>query len=402
MDQSTAPAVSSRRRFRLKVLPLAALVTLAVVMFLGALVAPDDSGQLGGDFPAFYAAGSIVADDGYDDLYDLEVQRAAQRGLLENEDGVLFFAYPPFVATGYSWLSSLGYRGAYLAQMLLMAAAAVASVLLLRPLSSVARKYPAAVIAAAVFFQPLLASLIGGQNTALTMLLIAGAARAEASGYPVISGAAVGLLAYKPQYGVPLAVVVALSGRWRVALGTAGAWFVLYAAGAAVAGWGWAGWWWEQATAFRDTNATANGDLFVSWPGYLEHLTGMGESAGRILAAIVGAAGVLAIVWLWRRPTTSVAVRYAVAAIGLTLVAPQSLFYEAGVGAVALLLLVDLDGRVRPLAFAAWLGGWLYVATAPAINTTVLIVVLTAILVAAVAVSLGVRGGDRGTAARPL
>ena len=119
MDQSTATPASSRQRFRLTVLPLAALVTLAVVMIVGALITPDDSGQLGGDFPAFYAAGSIVAEDGYDNLYDLEVQRAAQEGLLENEDGVLFFAYPPFVATGYSWLVPLGYRGAYLVQMLM-------------------------------------------------------------------------------------------------------------------------------------------------------------------------------------------------------------------------------------------------------------------------------------------
>lgn len=395
MDQSTAPSVSSRRHFRLTVLPLAALVTLAVVMFVGALVAPDDSGQLGGDFPAFYAAGSIVADHGYDNLYDLEVQRAAQKGLLENEDGVLFFAYPPFVATGYSWLVPLGYRGAYLVQMVLMAAAAVASVVLLRPLSSVVQKYPAAVIAAAVLFQPLLASLIGGQNTALTMLLVAGAARAEASGYPVLAGLVVGLLAYKPQYGVPLAVVVALSGRWRVALGTAGSWVVLYIAGAATLGWGWVGSWWEQATAFRDTNATANGDLFISWAGYLEHVTGMGESAGRLLATIVGGAGLVAILWLWRRSVTSVAVRYAVAGLGLVLIAPQSLFYEAGVGAVSLLLLANLDSRVRPLAFVAWLGGWLYVVTAPAINTTILVFVLTAILF----VSAGVRSGDRGVAA---
>jgi hypothetical protein len=388
MDQSTAVA-TSRQRFRFTVLPLAALATLAVVMFGGALIAPDHSGQLGGDFPAFYAAGSIVADAGYQDLYELEVQRAAQRGLLENEDGVLFFAYPPFVATGYSWLAPLGYRGAYVLQMALMAAAAVASVLLLRPMSSIVRRFPVAVIAVAVLFQPLLASLIGGQNTALTMLLVAGAARAEFSGHPATAGIAIGLLAYKPQYGLPLALVVALSGRWRVAVGTVAAWAALYMAGVAALGWGWVGPWWDQATAFRDTNASANGDLFISLPGFIEHLTGVGSDAGRLLGVAIGGAGLAAVIWLWRRPFVSAATRYAIAGLSLVLIAPQSLFYEAGIGVVTLLLVADLDGRVLRVALGAWIAGWLYVASSPVLNTTLL--VLTLLVIMALVVTVGRR-----------
>ena len=384
MDQSAPSKRSSRQHFRLTVLPLAALVTLGVVTFVAALVAPDGSDQLGGDFPAFYAAGSIVAESGYENLYDPAVQQAAQAGLLEDEGGYLFFAYPPFVATGYSWLAPLGYRGAYLVQMALMAAAAVASVLLLRPFSTTVQRYPAAVIAAVILFQPLVASLIGGQNTALTMLLLAGAARAEASGYPVLAGVAVGLLAYKPQYGLPLAVVAALASKWRVVAGTAATWAALYLAGAAAQGAGWVGPWWEQATAFRDINATVNGRLFVSLPGFIEHTLGMSGSAGQLFGLAVGGAGVLAVAWIWRRPTVSVAARYAVAAAGLILVAPQSLFYEAGLAAIVLILLADLDDRVRPMALGAWIAGWLYLISEPLVNTTVLVIALTAILILAV------------------
>lgn len=362
-------------------IPAALLITVVLVTAVGALVAPDDSGQLGGDFPAFYGAGSIVADNGYDDLYDPETQRAAQEGLIENEGGYLFFAYPPFVATGYSWLAPLGYRTAYLIQMLLMGAAAAATVLLLRPMSDTVRRFPWVVAAALILFQPLTASLIGGQNTALTMLLFVAAARAEWSGRPVLAGVAVGLLAYKPQYGVPLALLVAVAGRWRVLAGTAATWSVLYVSGSLALGFGWLGPWWEQATAFRDINADVNGHLFVSWPGFIEHLSGIGTTTGRALGLIIGASGFLALSWWWRRADTSVVQKYALAATGLVMIAPQSLFYEAGLGAVTLLLLADVDPKFRSMAAVTWVSGWLYAASSSLVNTTVLVVALSAVLV---------------------
>jgi len=376
-----AESRSSRQHFRLTVVPIAVLVTLVLAAVIGTLQQSDRSGQLGGDFPAFYGAGSVVLDQGYDNLYDAATQRAAQEGLIENEGGYLFFAYPPFVATGYSWLAALSYRTAYLIQMALMGAAAAAAVWLLRPVSDVVRRYPWAVLALVVLFEPLFASLIGGQNTALTLLFVAAAVRAEISGRPVLAGFAVGLLAYKPQYGVALAVLVAIGGRWRVLLGTASAWLGLYLAGALALGVGWVGPWWEQATAFRDTNATANGPLFVSWPGYLEHLTGVGGSAGRALGLIVGAAGIVVLGWLWRRPESTPQLRYAASAVGLVMIAPQSLFYESGIAAVPILLLWDRDHRMGNLAALTWVAGWLYLITTGFANTTVLVLVMTAITV---------------------
>ena len=129
------PRRTARHDFRFTVVPAAVLATLLVVTVAGAFFTPEGEGQLGGDFPAFFGAGSIVVEQGYDELYDAATQRAAQEGLIANEGGYLFFAYPPFVATGYSWLAPLGYRGAYVVQMLLMGAAAAAAVYLLRPIS---------------------------------------------------------------------------------------------------------------------------------------------------------------------------------------------------------------------------------------------------------------------------
>ena len=400
MEQIAAPSRSLRNHFRMTVVPAVIVATLVIVTVVGALISPEGSGQLGGDFPAFFGAGSIVAEQGYDDLYDAATQRSAQEGLIENEGGYLFFAYPPFVATAYSWLAPLGYRVAYIIQMLVMWAAAAVAVLILRPVSATVDRYPLAVLAAVLLFQPLLAAAIGGQNTSLTMLLFAGAARAELSGRPLLAGLAVGLLAYKPQYGVPLALLVAVGGRWRVLVGTIATWLGLYLAGAAALGAGWIGPWWEQATAFRDTNATVNGHLFVSWPGFLEHISGIGGSAGRALGFLIGAAGLGVLGWLWRRSGVSAPQRYAAAAVGLVMVAPQSLFYEAGVAVIALIVLADIGRRARSLAVVTWLAGWVYAVSAPVLNTTVLVVGLTALAGFTFAAALGWRlAGSAGAAA---
>lgn len=370
---------SSRHHFRTTVIPAALLATLALVVIVGALAGSMEDGQLGGDFPAFFAAGDIVVDSGYENLYDPAVQQSAQEGLIENEGGYLFFAYPPFVATGYSLLTPLGYRGAYIAQMLLMSIAAAAIVALLRPMSEFVREYSVAVLAGILFFQPILASLIGGQNTLLTMLLFVAAARAEWSGRELIAGVAVGLLAYKPQYGLPLFLLVLVVGRWRVAAGATATWALLYAAGAAALGPGWLGPWWEQATAFRDVNAGVNGHLFVSLPGYIEHLTGIGGGAGRALGLGLGLVGMLGLAWCWRRAAGDALFRYAIAATGLILIAPQSLFYEAGVAAVTILLFTTRRPVDRPFMIGLFASGWIYVVTASLINTSVLLLALIAV-----------------------
>jgi hypothetical protein len=376
---------SSKHHFRTTVIPAALLATLALVLLVGALVGSMTEGQLGGDFPAFFAAGDIVSEAGYDDLYDPAVQQAAQEGLIENQGGYLFFAYPPFVASGYSLIAPLGYRVAYVAQMALMAAAAVAMVWLLRPTSEFVQRYTVAVLAGVVLFQPILASLIGGQNTLLTMLLFVAAARAEWSGHDLLAGIAVGLLAYKPQYGLPLFLLTLVGGRWRVVAGAGATWVGLYLAGAAALGFGWLGPWWEQATAFRDINAGVNGHLFVSLPGYIEHLTGVGGGAGQVLGLTIGGAGMLGLAWCWRAAPGDPLMRYALAASSLILIAPQSLFYEAGVVAVTILLLAA-RGRVdRQLMTGAFAAGWVYAATAPLINTSLLVIVLIAAVMRALA-----------------
>ena len=368
--------------------PLLVIATVVLVTVVGAYVTDSSSGQLGGDFPSFYAAGSIVNADGYDSLYDPATQRSTQDGLIATDGGYLFFAYPPPVATAYSLPARLGYRTAFSIQVLVMAAAAAGAVYLLRPLNPWLDHNWRFAAAAAVMFQPLLVSITGGQNTAFTLWLLALAARSDHDGREVLAGVAIGLMAYKPQYGVPLAAIVLFAGRFRIAGGIGAAWLGLYLVGAAAMGWGWPPTWWEQAGAFRDLNATVNGPLFISLPGVAEHLAGIGGGAGQVLAGVVLIAGVLAVAWLWRQSDVASAVRWAATAGVLVLVAPQSLFYEAGVLMLMAAVLVNGSRRSLIAAAAVWIAGWLYPVTAGWANTSVLVIALTLAVISAVMVGM--------------
>jgi len=71
------------------------------------------------------------------------------------------------------------------------------------------------------------------------------------------------------------------------------------------------------------------------------------------------------------------------------MIAPQSLYYEAGVAMVSLILLIDLDRRAVSVAAGVWLSGWLYVVSESAVNAAVLVVAMTAVLGLAVILAMG-------------
>ena len=103
---------------------LLAVVAAFTISVIGATGADTVSGRLGGDFPAFYAAGSIVADGDWNELYSADRQVEAQSALFPEADGsYLYFAYPPHVAPLYRPLAALDYRLAYAVHTVAMVAA---------------------------------------------------------------------------------------------------------------------------------------------------------------------------------------------------------------------------------------------------------------------------------------
>ncbi len=373
----TALAVRSSRYAGAILVALALAVVISTVAGSGA---DAPGGRLGGDLPAFYGAGSIAADGDMDVLYDPARQIAAQADLWEEEGSFLYFAYPPFVATAYRVLVPFGYRGAYLIHTLLMAAALLGAVLLARPLVPWIGSKPLVPFVVAITFYPALRAVLGGQNSTFTLLLFVAVARWDRDGHAFISGVAAALLLYKPQFGVPLVLLLLVGKRWRAlagwALGASG----LYLAGAFAAGASWIGDWWSQAIDFRDLNASVNGMNFISIPGVLEEILGDGSTVATAIGGLAVAAGAGAVAWVWWRLPDRPLLRIALAIATIVVIAPQSLFYEAALILLPVAILASGLTSMRPVVIGVIWGAGLLHLGAPVLDVSPLFVLPTVVV----------------------
>lgn len=363
-----------------------AIAAAFAVAFVASLLlgsgASGAAGRLGGDFPAFYGAGTIAADGAWDELYDLDVQLAAQSALFPDGDGdVLYFAYPPHVAALYAPLSALGYRTAYALHSVAMVLATLAGLWILRPCVGLIRRHFELVAIATLLFHPLFRAVSGGQNTGLTLLLVAMVWRGLHDDNDLLVGLAVALVSYKPQIALPLLGLVVLARRWNAVAVTLAGIGGLWAIGAAVMGPGWLSGWWHDVSAFAELDADINGHNAVSWLGVSEAVFGAGTTMARIVAAPLIALTTAALVIVWaRRPPVALDVRMAAGVIGIIMISPHAMFYDAGLLALCGVIVLDRLGSraAAPLA-VAWCAAWLQLgATAVGVAPVFLVIVATA------------------------
>lgn len=293
-----------------------------------------DGPRLGGDFAAFYAAGSIVWSGDIDSLYDPARQQAAQRDL--GLDGYLAFAYPPHVAMAYAPLGAMSFQTAYLVHTGFMAAAFLLAVHVLTPLVPLLARWRWPLLAASFTFFPLITAIGGGQNAALSVLLLAAIWRSLHDGNEVAAGVAIGLLIFRPQYAIPLLGLVLLSKHWR-AVGAAIATFAAtWALTAAMRGADWLSSWWEQVGPFVDRDAEVNAANSISAYGFLQAAWSADSIAAQVLGMTIAVAVVAILMRMWMQPGRfTLAERMGAASIGIILISPHTMFYDASLLLVA-------------------------------------------------------------------
>ncbi len=335
--------------------PIVLLIALGISFLIVVTAGSGSStvgGRVGGDFPAFYGAGSLVADGHVGDLYSPSQQAAQQVELLGSESGFLAFAYPPHVALAYSPLSTLPYRLAYVIHTAFMFVALVAALHMMRAMVGLIDRYFALSVAAAISFYPMFMAVGGGQNTALTLLLITWLWRSLDEDRERAAGVAVALLMFRPQYAIPLMGLLFLGRhfvavRWA-ALGGAATWLL----NAVVAGPDWVADWLSHAGPFVSADASVNAHNANSIIGFLRatigHESVVAMGVGAALAALV--AVVVAHRW-WSR-NCDLDLLMALTSTGLVLMSPHAMFYDTGLTVLTLAVLVGRDERRWTLVLA--------------------------------------------------
>jgi hypothetical protein len=340
-------------------LTIFALLNLSLSLMIGIRHHRAVEGPLGpggdvasGDFMAFYTGAMFVKEGRGRELYDLATQRDYQLELT-GPPNTQWQPYinPPLLAVALAPLASLPYRYAYWTFAVLTLLAFIGSIVLLKPkLAQLARDRLTwfTTVALTASWLPLFRAMAGGQNTLFTILLLVGLYAAWRDERMILAGVMLGLLSYKPQFGLLLGVVFLARGMW-VALTAAGATVVAhYALGAAFMGTDWPIRLLDTLRVHRtlEQQIIANHFSILPTAGYSL------PSPLALWLAAIGIAGVAILcVWQARRigPTDDrFPVLYGLLICGTLLVSLHLQHYDVAILAIPTLLTVDyLLGRGR-------------------------------------------------------
>lgn len=331
--------------WRLKAYPAALLVAL-IFTFAYSVATGDGarivSGRLGGDFPAFYAAGKLVATGHSEQLYDWSAQSAAQKELFPEARGhFLPFAYPPYVALIYAPFSWLPYRWSFVLHTCLMALLLVAAAYLLGPVLPRLGRYPFALFALMIAFYPIFRSLLGGQNTPLTMFLLALSWHALARNRQATLGVALAVMLFKPQFGLLMSALNGLRATKRSFF----SWFATstatYGLGVFVGGVYWIPSWLSQAQKFQFMDQSVNSANSVGILGFLEAALRPGSLVAIAAGLMVSACLVIWLMLLWWRRREPLNLRMAITCAALPLISPHAMYYDGGIALFSLFVLLE-------------------------------------------------------------
>ncbi|MET0313764.1 MAG: glycosyltransferase family 87 protein [Hansschlegelia sp.] len=322
----------------------------AYVVAIGAMWATSSNGldalgrPLGTDFSNVWAAGRLVLEGAPAAPYDLAAHYGEQ--VKRFGAGVPFYGwhYPPmflFLAAALGALPYLAALVVWQAATLPLYLAAIVKILGARR----------GVLLAAVAFPAVFVNLTHGHNGFLTAGLF-GLGLALLDRRPVVSGALLGLLAYKPQFAALLPLALIASGRWPALFAAAATAAASAALSLAVFGWDtWAGFF--ASGTFTRTVVLEAGD--TGWHKIVTAFAaarGLGASVPFAYAVqgIVALAAITLTVRLWRSDAAFGAKAAALLA-GSLLVTPYALDYDMMLLAPALAFLV------RDAAATGWRRG---------------------------------------------
>jgi len=188
---------------------LLAICTLALVGWIAASdgLIDRNSKPIGTDFSNVYAAGTLIWQGRPAEAYEPARQHAAEKAVFGGREVPFYgWLYPPFFLAIAFLVASLPYAWGLAIWLAASFAAYLAAMRAIMP-------RPETLLIAAAF--PAVFINIGhGQNGFLTAALLGGALH-WLDRRPWLAGVLIGLLAYKPQFGVLIPVALLAGGRWN-------------------------------------------------------------------------------------------------------------------------------------------------------------------------------------------
>jgi hypothetical protein len=174
----------------------------------------------GADFVQFYTLGHLASAHRISEMYDAASFHEAQAEFLpESAREIYPPVYPPQAAVMFAPMSGLSYqRALFIWNFITIAGYAL---IVWSAWKVVADRLPdrTFVIAAAAAFPPFWILILHGQVTVILLFAFWAGWLALEHHRRWLAGFAFGLLALKPQFGIPLAVVVLASGEWAMLTG---------------------------------------------------------------------------------------------------------------------------------------------------------------------------------------
>lgn len=199
-------------------------IVLWIALIITFIAGPGDrsvAGPLkGADFIYFYTVGSLAKTHHTSALYDFDALHAEQIALVP-ESAAEFYppVYPPNVALVFAPFASLPFRSAmFLWNLITIVAFAFIVASAWRPVAVDLpdRRF---VVAAAAAFPPFWNLVLHGQATILILAAFWVGWIALERQKRFWAGMAFGLLLIKPQFAIPLAVIVLFCGEWAMLAG---------------------------------------------------------------------------------------------------------------------------------------------------------------------------------------
>jgi hypothetical protein len=209
----------NRQRIRLWAL---AVLAASAIGFVFLIVTADGLNDyqgrpLGTDFSNVYAAGTYVLDGQPAAPFDWPAQYAREQAIFGTSTPFYGWHYPPFFLFVAGALATMPYplalaiwQGATLILYLLMIRAILAARVIPAARETVSREW----LLPALAFPAVFVNIGHGHNGFLTAALLGGAL-IVLDRRPALAGVLFGLIAYKPQFGVLIPLVLMATGRWR-------------------------------------------------------------------------------------------------------------------------------------------------------------------------------------------